>query len=43
MYFDSLTYTAIGVLVIALLAILRFCVCGLCGGPTRIDEADDQA
>lgn len=42
MYFDSLTYTAVAVLVIAILAVFRFCVCGLCGGPVRPDSNDEQ-
>ena len=33
MYFDNLTLTALIFFVIGLLGVVRFCICGLCGGP----------
>lgn len=42
MYLDSLTLTAIGIFIIALLLIVRFCIFGLCGGPRKPQGFDDH-
>lgn len=42
MYFDNLTFTAIGFFIVALLLTVRFCIFGLCGGPRKPDHYDDS-
>jgi len=40
MYVDSLTLTAIAILAIAVALVIRYCICGLCGGPNPREHAD---
>ena len=43
MYFDSLTFTAIGFFIIGLLCTVRFCFFCECGGPHNPDRYDDPS
>jgi hypothetical protein len=43
MYFDNLTLTALIFFVIGLLCVVRFCICGLCGGPRPDERLDGPA
>jgi len=40
MYVDNLTLTAIVILVIAIGGVVRYCICGLCGGPDPREHMD---
>lgn len=43
MYFDSLTLTALIFFVVGLLLVIRYCICGLCGGPRPDERLDGSA
>jgi hypothetical protein len=40
MYIDSLTLTAILILVVAIGLVIHYCICNLCGGPDPRDPVD---
>ncbi len=40
MYLDSLTITALVIVILQIGLVVRFCVFGLCGGPLCKDETD---
>lgn len=43
MYFDNLTLTAMIIFFVGLLFVVRFCICGLCGGPHPDERYKDPA
>jgi hypothetical protein len=42
MYIDNLTLTGIVIFLIAVACVVRFCICGLCGGPDPREHIDSQ-
>jgi len=42
MYVDNLTLTGIVIFIFAVAGVVRFCMCGLCGGPVPRDHIESQ-